>query len=61
MCADNLKDGGMHYHFCRLRSKPDRKLKIRRNLGADYKGHHDESHEYILVASDNFLNHLKLN
>jgi len=36
------------------------KPKIRRNLGADSKGHHDESHERVLVTSDNFLNHLKL-
>jgi len=35
--------------------------KIRRNSGADYKGHwHDESLEYVFVTSDNFLNHLKL-
>jgi len=35
--------------------------KIRRNLGADYKGHwNDESHEHIIVTSDNYLNHIKL-
>jgi len=35
------------------------KPKIRRNLGVDYKGYHDESHDMV-VTSNNFLNHLEL-
>jgi len=60
MCADNLKDDRMHCCLHRLWNKPDRKAKIRRNLGADYKDHHEKSREHVFVTSDNFLNHLKL-
>jgi len=41
-----------------LTEKPKR---IRRDLGADYKGHwHDESREHDFVTNDNFLDHLEL-
>jgi len=59
ICADNLKDDTIIRIECgiNLTEKP----KKMRNLGDDYKGHwNDKSHDYVLVTSDNFLNHLKL-